>query len=110
MPESMASRCVDTLAFWLPNRVLLTQAVWSQRKYAVPNFIQDRHHAANVFLAYYHYRTQSCNPFAVDWGKAEPTPFDLMTPEDIDFLMTTRAMVKAQGTVGIHLLGCPSDR
>jgi hypothetical protein len=65
-----------------------------QRRYAMPEFIQERHHAANVFLCHYHYRTQPCDPFKVDWRRRQTTPFAEMKIEEIHFLKRTAELVE----------------
>jgi hypothetical protein len=60
----------------------------------MPAFVAERHHAANVFLSHYHYRTQSCDPFKLDWRRRQTTPFAEMTPNEIHFLMRTKALVE----------------
>ncbi|KAK4446912.1 cutinase transcription factor 1 beta [Podospora aff. communis PSN243] len=64
------------------------------RRYSIPNFIQERHHTANVFLSHYHYRTESANPFVQDWRKRHATPFSHMSVDEIHFLEKTKRMVK----------------
>ncbi|KAK0620665.1 hypothetical protein B0T14DRAFT_431637 [Immersiella caudata] len=63
------------------------------RRYSIPNFIQERHHTANVFLSHYHYRTESANPFAQDWRRRHATPFSHMSVDEIHFLEQTKRMV-----------------
>jgi hypothetical protein len=63
----------------------------------MPTFIQERHHAANVFLSHYHYRTQPCDPFKLDWQKRHRTPFADMTTNEIHFLMRTKELVEQSG-------------
>lgn len=62
------------------------------RRYAIPNFIADQHHSANVFLSHYHYRTESTNPFKQDWKKRHLTPFSYMSVDDIQFLERTKVL------------------
>jgi len=64
------------------------------RRYAIPNFIADRHHSANVFLSHYHYRTESSNPFKQDWRRRHMTPFSYMSVDDIQFLERTKVLLK----------------
>lgn len=64
------------------------------RRYSIPNFIQERHHSANVFLAHYHYRTESANPFVQDWRRRHTTPFAHMSTEEIHFLEHTKLVIK----------------
>jgi len=65
-----------------------------KRRFAMPNFISERHHSANVYLSHYHYCTNSCNPFKIDWRKRQTTPFAEMTTDEILFLKKTSEMVK----------------
>jgi len=65
-----------------------------QRRYSMPVFISERHHAANVFLAHYHYRTQPSNPFEIDWRRRHATPYSDMTPPEIQFIMRTKQLVE----------------
>ncbi|KAN0095460.1 hypothetical protein V8E51_016171 [Hyaloscypha variabilis] len=65
-----------------------------KRRFAMPAFISERHHAANVFLAHYHYCTKPCNPFLQDWKRRQTTPFAEMTTDEIDFILRTSDMVK----------------
>jgi len=65
-----------------------------RRRYAMPAFMQERHHSANVFLSHYHYRTQPCDPFKLDWRKRQTTPFADMTPTEIRFIMRTKELVE----------------
>ncbi|KAF8859195.1 hypothetical protein BDZ45DRAFT_367421 [Acephala macrosclerotiorum] len=65
-----------------------------KRRFAMPNFISERHHSSNVFLSHYHYCTKPCNPFNIDWRKRQTTPFAEMTTDEIDFLLRTSEMVK----------------
>jgi hypothetical protein len=60
----------------------------------MPNFISELHHSANVFLAHYHYCTDSCNPFTVDRKIRHTTSFAEMTTSEIDFLRVTSNMAK----------------
>src|SRR5215469_6241110 len=60
----------------------------------MPEFISDRHHAANVFLSHYHYRTQPCDPFKVDWRRRQATPFAEMKTNEIHFLKRTAELVE----------------
>ena len=60
----------------------------------MPEFISDRHHAANVFLSHYHYRTQPCDPFKVDWRRRQATPFAEMKTDEIHFLKKTAELVE----------------
>jgi hypothetical protein len=69
-----------------------------KRRYSIPNYIADRHHSANVYLSHYHYITQPCNPFEVDWKKRQTTPFGDMTPEEVLFLKKTKKMFDAKGS------------
>ncbi|KAK0642135.1 hypothetical protein B0T16DRAFT_421071 [Cercophora newfieldiana] len=64
------------------------------RRYSLPNFIEQRHHTANVFLSHYHYRTESANTFAQDWRRRHATQFAHMSVEEIHFLDQTKLMVK----------------
>jgi hypothetical protein len=64
----------------------------------MPVFIADRHHAANVFLAHYHYRTQPCDPFNIDWKRRHATPFAEMSTGDINFLQRTKQLMAEKGT------------
>ena len=64
----------------------------------MPAFIQERHHSANVFLSHYHYRTQPCDPFKLDWRRRQATPFADMTPTEIQFLMRTKELVEQRST------------
>jgi hypothetical protein len=66
----------------------------AQRRWSYPSFIQERHHAANVFLSHYHYRTESANPFKQDWRRRHATPFSHMTVDEIHFLERTKLLVK----------------
>jgi hypothetical protein len=66
----------------------------NQRRYSMPSFISQRHDAANVFLAHYHYRTQPCNPFKIDWRRRHTTPFADMTPTEVQFICRTKEMVE----------------
>lgn len=68
-----------------------------QRRYAIPNFIADQHHSANVFLSHYHYRTESTNPFKQDWKKRHLTPFSYMSVDDIQFLERTKVLFDERG-------------
>lgn len=68
-----------------------------QRRYAIPNFISERHHGANVFLSHYHYRTQPCNPFELDWKQRHKTPFADFTTDEILFLKKTKKMMEERG-------------
>jgi hypothetical protein len=63
----------------------------------MPGYIQERHHAANVYLSHYHYRTQPCNPFKLDWRNRHTTPFANMTPTEIQFLLRTKELVEESG-------------
>jgi hypothetical protein len=63
----------------------------------MPAFIQERHHAANVFLSHYHYRTQPCDPFKLDWNKRHRTPFADLTPLELRFIMKTKDLVAKSG-------------
>ncbi|KAG9233443.1 hypothetical protein BJ875DRAFT_378620 [Amylocarpus encephaloides] len=65
-----------------------------KRRYAMPNFMSERHHSANVFLSHYHYCTKPCSPFTVDWRTRQTTPFAEMTTDEILFLIKTSDMVK----------------
>jgi hypothetical protein len=65
-----------------------------KRRFAMPNFISERHHSANVYLSHYHYCTKPCNPFNIDWRKRQTTPFAEMTTDEIHFLKKTSEMVK----------------
>ncbi|PMD55147.1 uncharacterized protein K444DRAFT_538366 [Hyaloscypha bicolor E] len=65
-----------------------------KRRFAMPMFISERHQAANVFLAHYHYCTKPCSPFLLDWKKRQQTPFSEMTTDEIDFVLRTSDMVK----------------
>ncbi|KAK0721756.1 hypothetical protein B0T26DRAFT_700214 [Lasiosphaeria miniovina] len=69
------------------------------RRYAIPNFIQERHHSANVFLSHYHYRTESANPFIQDWKRRHATPFSHTSVDEIHFLEQTKAMVRDREAV-----------
>lgn len=60
----------------------------------MPEFISERHHAANVFLSHYHYRTQPCDPFKVDWRRRQATPFAEMKTDEIHFLKRTAELVE----------------
>ncbi|KAL2123770.1 hypothetical protein VTJ04DRAFT_135 [Mycothermus thermophilus] len=64
------------------------------RRYAMPNFISEHHHSANVILSHYHYRTESCNPFKQDWRQRHRTPFAHLSPQDIQFLERTKDLLK----------------
>jgi hypothetical protein len=72
----------------------------------MPNFIVERHHAANVFLSHYHYRTQPCNPFHVDWRKRYSTPFSDMTPNEIQFLVRTKELVELKSKLTLDKKIC----
>ncbi|KAK3365571.1 hypothetical protein B0T24DRAFT_710668 [Lasiosphaeria ovina] len=72
------------------------------RRYAIPNFIQERHHSANVFLSHYHYRTESANPFIQDWKRRHATPFSHMSVDEIHFLERTKAMVRDRAVIKIN--------
>ncbi|KAK0121805.1 hypothetical protein ONS95_010088 [Cadophora gregata] len=67
-----------------------------KRKYAMPHFIAERHHSANVYLSHYHYCTSSHNPFLLidNWDKRETTQFADMSPTEFHFLRKTAKMVK----------------
>jgi len=65
-----------------------------RRRYAIPTFIWELHHGANVFLSHYHYSTQPCNPFHLNWKRRQATPFAELTTEEIHFLIQTSEMVK----------------
>jgi len=65
-----------------------------KRRYAMPNFISERHHSANVYLSHYHYCTKPCNPFTIDWRTRQTTPFAEMKTDEIHFLIETSKMVK----------------
>ncbi|KAK3296365.1 uncharacterized protein B0H64DRAFT_321485 [Chaetomium fimeti] len=67
------------------------------RRYAIPNFIADQHHSANVFLSHYHYRTESSNPFKQDWKRRHQTPFSYMSVDDIQFLERTKVLLEERG-------------
>ncbi|KAH6839427.1 hypothetical protein B0I37DRAFT_316278 [Chaetomium sp. MPI-CAGE-AT-0009] len=67
------------------------------RRYAIPNFIADQHHSANVFLSHYHYRTESSNPFKQEWKRRHLTPFSHMSVDDIQFLERTKLLFKERG-------------
>jgi len=69
----------------------------------MPVFIYDRHHAANVFLAHYHYRTQPCDPFKVDWTRRHATPFADMSTGDINFLQRTKQLIAERGELSSQL-------
>jgi len=69
------------------------------RRYAIPNFIAERHHSANVFLSHYHYRTESSNPFKQDWKRRHMTPFSYMSVDDIQFLERTKVLLKEREDV-----------
>ncbi|KAH6627534.1 hypothetical protein F5144DRAFT_652459 [Chaetomium tenue] len=69
------------------------------RRYAIPNFIAERHHSANVFLSHYHYRTESTNPFKQDWKKRHLTPFSYMSVDDIQFLERTKVLLEEREEV-----------
>jgi hypothetical protein len=69
------------------------------RRYAIPNFIADQHHSANVFLSHYHYRTESSNPFKQEWKKRHLTPFSHMSVDDIQFLERTKLLFKERENV-----------
>lgn len=60
----------------------------------MPTFVTERHHAANVFLSHYHYRTQPCNPFKLDWKRRQVTPFADMSPSEMQFLWKTKDLVE----------------
>jgi hypothetical protein len=60
----------------------------------MPTFVTERHHAANVFLSHYHYRTQPCNPFKLDWKRRQSTPFADMAPSEMQFLWRTKDLVE----------------
>ncbi|KAI1121871.1 hypothetical protein F5Y10DRAFT_255370 [Nemania abortiva] len=78
-----------------------------KRRYSLPTFISERHHSANVFLAHYHYCTQPCSPFEIDWRKRQQTPFADLEPDDILFLRKTKKMIeeKANAIDEIRELG-----
>lgn len=65
-----------------------------RRRYAIPTFIWELHHGANVFLSHYHYSTQPCNPFHLNWKRRQATPFAELTTEEVHFLIQTGEMVK----------------
>ncbi|KAK5662535.1 hypothetical protein OQA88_8447 [Cercophora sp. LCS_1] len=65
-----------------------------RRRFSFPSFIQDRHHSANVFLSHYHYRTESCNPFKMDWKRRHATPFANMSTQDVIFLQKTQKLLE----------------
>jgi hypothetical protein len=69
------------------------------RRYAIPNFIADQHHSANVFLSHYHYRTESSNPFKQDWKRRHQTPFSYMSVDDIQFLERTKVLLEEREDV-----------
>ncbi|KAK0736477.1 hypothetical protein B0T21DRAFT_288897 [Apiosordaria backusii] len=69
------------------------------RRYAIPNFIEERHHSANVFLSHYHYRTESFNPFKQDWKRRHATPFAHMSVDEIQFLERTKALMKERESI-----------
>jgi hypothetical protein len=60
----------------------------------MPVFVSERHHAANVFLSHYHYRTQPCNPFNQNWRKRHMTAFAEMTTNEIQFLARTKDLIE----------------
>jgi len=64
-----------------------------KRRFSFPQFIQERQTSANIFLSYYHYRTEQCNPFKIDWKKRHTTPFADMTTQDVIFLQKTAALL-----------------
>jgi hypothetical protein len=64
-----------------------------RRRYAMPTFISELHHGANVFLCYYHYCTKPCNPFTLDWKRRHVTPFADLRTDDIDFILNSKEMV-----------------
>ncbi|KAK0642132.1 hypothetical protein B0T16DRAFT_334307 [Cercophora newfieldiana] len=67
-----------------------------KRRFSFPQFVQERHNSANVFLAHYHYRTEQCNPFKLnqsDWKNRHTTPFADMATKDVIFLQKTRALL-----------------
>ncbi|KAH8883017.1 hypothetical protein GQ53DRAFT_664708 [Thozetella sp. PMI_491] len=66
----------------------------SLRRYLIPTFIDERHHAANVYLSHFHYCNQLCNPFTLDWKNRQSTPFADITPEEILFIEATKKIVK----------------
>ena len=70
-----------------------------QRKYAMPDFISERHHSANVYLSHYHYCTSAHNPFASinNWDKRETTHFADMSPAEFHFLRRTAKMLEERG-------------
>jgi hypothetical protein len=65
-----------------------------RRRYAIPNFISEHHHSANVFLSHYHYRTESCDPFSQDWKQRHTAAFAHMSVEEIHFLRRTKDLVE----------------
>jgi hypothetical protein len=65
-----------------------------KRRYAIPTFISELHHGANVFLSHYHYSTQPCNPFHLNWKRRQATPFAELTTEEIHFLIQTSETIK----------------
>lgn len=65
-----------------------------RRRFAIPTFISDLHHGANVFLLHYHYCTRPFNPFTMDWKRRHVTPFADMPTEDIHFLLKSRDMIQ----------------
>ena len=73
--------------------------VMLQRKYAMPDFISERHHSANVYLSHYHYCTSAHNPFAAinNWDKRETTHFADMSPAEFHFLRRTAKMLEERG-------------
>lgn len=65
-----------------------------RRRYAMPTFISELHHGANVFLCFYHYRTKPCDPFTLDWKRRHVTPFANLPTDDIDFILNTKEIVQ----------------
>ncbi len=68
----------------------------------MPNFISERHHSANVFLSHYHYCTEPCNPFKIDWRKRNTNLFSEMTTDEIHFLLKTVEIVEERSKTADH--------
>ncbi|KAK1751523.1 cutinase transcription factor 1 beta [Echria macrotheca] len=65
-----------------------------RRRYSFPSFVQERQNSANVFLSHYHYRTEGCNPFKMDWKRRHATPFADMSTYDVIFLQKTQKLLE----------------
>jgi len=65
-----------------------------RRRFAIPTFISGLHEGANVFLCHYHYCTEPCNPFTMDWKRRHVTRFADIPIGDIHFLLESRDMIR----------------